>query len=307
MSEAVNQSVSTSKGLLQVMRNRPLFYFFVLSYAFSWLISLPYVLSVWGILPGDYTIGFALKQWGGPALAGIIMASIVEGRTGRLNLRHRIRDLRAGWQWYLFILLGIPALILLGVVIQPGARAGFQGFTGKAWVSYPIYFVIVFFGVGLPEEIGWRGFALPRMQLRFGPLRSSLLLGALWAFWHLLCFLLPDHGGGPDVSLVAFLINFSVFFLMVVALTLIFTWVFNGTHGSIFIASLLHAAIDTPQLVWLPLFLGVGASNSTKGETALNLAVLVVFGTLALLILILTRGRLGYQSNTTDCVGETCR
>jgi len=87
---------------------------------------------------------------------------------------------------------------------------------------------------------------------------------------------------------------------MVVALAIIFTWVFNCTQGSVFIASLLHAAIDTPQLVWLPLFLDVGASNSARGETSLNVAVFVVFGALALLILILTRGQLGYQPNTTD-------
>ena len=64
--------------------------------------------------------------------------------------------------------------------------------------------------------------------------------------------------------------------------------VFNHTQGSIFIATLLHASIDTPQLVWIPLFLAVG-------ETSINLAGLIAFGVPALLIVILTRGRLGYQ------------
>ena len=75
---------------------------------------------------------------------------------------------------------------------------------------------------------------------------------------------------------------------MVVALAIIFTWVFNHTRGSVFIATLLHASIDTPQLVWIPLFLAVGM-------TSLNLAALIGFGVPALLIVILTRGRLGYQ------------
>lgn len=90
-------------------------------------------------------------------------------------------------------------------------------------MSYPVSFVVVFFGAALPEEIGWRGFALPRMQPRYGPLWGTLLLGVLWAFWHLLYFLTPDHGGGPGTSLAPFLISFSVFFLMVVALAIIFT------------------------------------------------------------------------------------
>jgi len=79
-------SALISKSLRQVMRKHPLFFFFLLSYAFSWIISIPYVLSVWGILPGDYTIGLMLKQWMGPALAAIIMISIIEGRAGLLRL-----------------------------------------------------------------------------------------------------------------------------------------------------------------------------------------------------------------------------
>ena len=80
--------------------------------------------------------------------------------------------------------------------------------------------------------------------------------------------------------------NFAIFFLMVVALTIIFTWVYNYTQGSIFIASLVHTAIDAPQFVWVSLFLTVGQTNSAEGEAGLNLASLI-----------LTRGRLVYQSN----------
>jgi membrane protease YdiL (CAAX protease family) len=294
-SNAANETTSTSKGLQLAMRKHPLFFFFLLAYAFSWIISIPYVLSVWGLLPGDYTIIFMMKQWVGPALAGIIMTRIMEGSIDRLRLPKIFRQWRAGWQWYLFILLGIPALILLGIIIQPGALANFKGLTPTLPVSLLVNFALIFIGVGLPEEIGWRGFALPRMQPRYGPLRGTLLLGVLWAFWHLLYFLTPGHGGGPGAGLIPMLKNFSIFFLMVVAITIIFTWVFNHTRGSVFIAGLAHTAIDTPQLVWAPLFLAVGASNSTAGETGLDLALLITFGALALLILILTRGRLGYQ------------
>jgi len=83
---------------------------------------------------------------------------------------------------------------------------------------------------------------------------------------------------------------------MVVAISIIFTWVFNHTRGSILIASLVHAAIDTPQLVWVPLFLEVG-------ETSLDLALLSTFGVLALLIVIMTRGRLGYQPGQEQPMG----
>ncbi|MGE5461886.1 MAG: CPBP family intramembrane glutamic endopeptidase [Syntrophothermus sp.] len=289
------QSKTASRSLGQLLREHPLFSFFFLSYAFSWIISLPYVLSIWGVMPGNYMLGLIFKQWVGPALAGIVMTLLIEGKAGLRTFRRRWWQWRAGWQWYLFILLGVPGLILLGIVIQPGALAHFQGLPPHLLVNYLVYFVIVFFGVGLPEEIGWRGFALPRMQPRYGPLRATLLLGVLWAGWHLLFFLMPDHGGGPGTDPAALLKNFSIFFVMVMAMSIVFTWVFNHTRGSVFIASLVHTAIDVPQLVWVPLFLQVGTSNSTSGETGLDLALLVTFGVLALLIVILTRGHLGYQ------------
>jgi uncharacterized protein len=229
-------------------------------------------------------------------LAAIIMTRITEGKAGMLRLRQRIKQWRFGWQWYLFILLGIPALILLGVIIQPAARASFQGLTSRLLVSYPVYFVVVCFAVGLPEEVGWRGFALPRMQPRYGPLWGTLLLGVLWVFWHLPRFLLPEHGGGPGTSFATFLTSFSYFFLMVMAMAIIFTWVFNHTRGSIFTAILAHAAVDTPQLVWIPLFLAVD-------ETRFDLAILIGLVVPALMILILTRGRLGYQPGQEQPLG----
>jgi uncharacterized protein len=294
-SKASGQRVAPFSSLQQVMRQHPLFFFFVMSYAFSWIIVIPYVLSVWGILKGDYTIAYILKPFVGPALAAIIMTLITDGKEGLHRLRQRLDQRRAGWQWYLLILLGIPALILLGIVIQPGTLASFQGLAPSLLVTYPLYFVVVFFGVAWPEEIGWRGFALPRMQPRYGPLRGTLLLGVLWCFWHLPYFLTPAHGGGPGTAFATYLTSFSYFFLMVMAIAIIFTWIFNHTGGSIFIANVAHAAIDTPQLVWIPLFLAVD-------EASMNLATLVAFGVPALLILILTRGRLGYEPSREEAL-----
>jgi membrane protease YdiL (CAAX protease family) len=277
------------RNLTQVMRQHPLLFFFLMAYAFSWIMLIPYVLSVWGILPGDYTFTFVLNPFVGPTLAAFIMTGLTEGKAGIARLRLRIKQWRAGWQWYVFILLGIPVMLLIGVVVMPGALASFQGLKPLILVSYPITFLAVFFGGGpLGEEIGWRGFALPRLQARFGPLGGTLLLGILWVFWHLPHFLTPAQGGGPGTGLATFVTNFPIFTLMVLAMAIIFTWVFNHTRASIFTAILTHAGINTPQLVWIPLFAALGV-------TSMNLAALVGFGVPALLIVILTRGRLGYQ------------
>ncbi len=291
-SKASTQSTSGSRSLQQWMQEHPLFSFFFMAYAFSWIINIPFMLSDWGILPKAtlYTIVFALHTFG-PTLAAYIMFRITEGKEGWLNLRSRLRQLRAGWQWYVFILLGIPAVMLLGMLVLPGAAASFQGLPQYFLVRYPFLFILIFFGGGpLGEEIGWRGFALPRMQSRYGALRATLLLGVLWTFWHLPEFLTSAQKGGASTVLSAFYINLPIFFLLVMALAIIFTWVFNHTGGSVFIAILLHASFDTFGSTVQPLF-------SAPIVTSTNLPFAIGNLVLALLILILTRGRLGYQPN----------
>jgi membrane protease YdiL (CAAX protease family) len=158
-------------------------------------------------------------------------------------------------------------------------------------VSYPILYVITFFGGGpLGEEIGWRGFALPRMQPRLGPLWGTLLLGVLWSCWHLPDFLTASKGGGQGAGWMLFLTNFPVFFLAVISLAVMMTWIFNHTGGSIFIAILAHTSVNVLEVVLIPRYL-------TLDEISLHRAILIAFSVPAILILILTRGRLGYQPN----------
>lgn len=262
-----------------------------MAYAFSWITLIPYILSVWGILPKFFSFTFYLNTFLGPTLAAFIMTSITEGKAGVLRLLRRYIQWRAGWQWYLFILLGIPALLVLGIMVLPGALASFHGLPPLFLVKYAVSFVLILIlGGALGEEPGWRGFALPRMQPRYGPLWGTLLLGVLWACWHLPHFLTPAQGGGPGTSFATFLTNFPIFLCSVILLAIIFTWVFNHTRGSLFIAILLHASIDTSSGL-VPLF----PAPIMTIMTGTNLAALIGFGVPALLIVILTRGRLGYQ------------
>ena len=198
--------------------------------------------------------------------------------------------MRVGWQWYAFILLGVPALMLFGISVLPGALASFQGFPPHFEITYLVTFIaIFFFGGPLGEEPGWRGFALPRIQSRYGALRGTLFLGVMWTFWHLPDFLTSAQKGGPGKGLYPFYAGLPVFLLEVVALAIIFTWVFNNTKGSIFIALLLHASYNA--------FGSVQALFSAPIVTNTDLPFLIGTSVPALLILILTRGQLGYKSS----------
>jgi membrane protease YdiL (CAAX protease family) len=238
------------------------------------------------VLHGDYRIAFIIKSFG-PFAAALIVTGITERKEGVNRLRGRIRQWKAGWIWYLFALLAIPALFLAGLLIQPGAAVGFKGITPAVVIGYLVSFVVVAFGGGpLGEEPGWRGFALPRLQVVHGPLKGTLILALIWTCWHLPDFLTSAQGGGPGVPVTTLLVNFGLFLLLVTSIAILFTWLFNHTGGSILLAILAHASVNTPQVALVPLFPAVTI-------TMLNAGALIGFGAAAIMILVLTRGKLG--------------
>ncbi len=112
-------------------------------------------------------------------------------------------------------------------------------------LALPALLVIFLVGGPLAEEPGWRGFALPRLEERFGPLVGTLLLGTLWGLWHLPLFLFTPGYNGAGTGLVGISLPFLAFVIGEVALAVIFTWVFNNTHGSLLLTMLLHASANT--------------------------------------------------------------
>lgn len=269
------------------LQRHPLVSYFCLAYAISWILSIPFILSEWGILSGDFRPFFIVKSFG-PFLAAYILTGFLEGKDGVKRFRKSVRQWQTGWLWYLITLLVIPALLLGGILIQPGSLAGFKGITPLILVNYAVTYLVVFFGGGpLGEEPGWRGFALPRLQKQYGPLAGTLILSALWTCWHLPDFLTSAQGGGPGTGISAFLVNFPIFLALVTAIAVILTWIFNNTRGSVFLSILAHASVNTPQVVLVPLFPAVTT-------TRLNLAALIGFSLPAVVLLLVTHGRLGY-------------
>jgi membrane protease YdiL (CAAX protease family) len=280
-------------GLKHALLKHPLLSYFSLAYAIKYIFVIPLTLSTWGFYSGDWRTFFILSTFG-PFVGGVVMAYLSEGRAGLSRLWRRVRQWRVGWLWLLFIFVGVPALFLLAVAIVPGDLVGFslQGQSGVALAfSYVVFYVITWFGGGpLGEEVGWRGFALPRMLSRYGPLWGTLLLGVVHCFWHFEEFFTPNQGGGPGTGWTPFAIDLPLFLVLVMSFSIIMTWMFNHTRGSLFAAISYHPSWDAPQGALLPLFPAVGL-------TSLFLGMTTVFGVFALLLIILTRGRLAYNPN----------
>jgi uncharacterized protein len=286
---AAQQPDSAKEGLLA---RYPLVGFFVLAYAFSWLVWVPVALSQdgAGFLPFRSPISFSASvvfaSFAGPFLSAFIVTGITEGRAGLGRLLRRFVLWRVGFGWYLFALLGIPMLLVLGVICLPGAASSFQGLAALTrlpmpWLTLAVY---VLFHGPFGEEPGWRGFALPRLQRRYGPLVGSLILAPLWALWHLPVFWVPAWQFPPT------LFNIVMFVIASIPLTILMTWAFNNTKGSLVIAILVHMIFDLSFVIVNLLFIAPIVTD--YGST---LPIVIGCGAAALLVIALTRGRLGYQ------------
>jgi len=188
------QSMTLSNRLSHIMRRYPLFFYFLLAFGFTWT----YELTVYRIL---LTPGFSLREvlldlgfTLGPTLAAFVMTAVSQGRAGILQLLRRYILWRVGLRWYLLVLLGVPVLLLIAVLPLPGALSALRLPALTFWPTYLlIYLLFLVFEGPLGGEPGWRGFALPRLQQRSGPLVGSLLLGVLWGLWHLPLFFIPGR------------------------------------------------------------------------------------------------------------------
>jgi uncharacterized protein len=289
-SSSTSPALSEQRGLFAFMRRHPLFCYFFIAYALSWLGWLPFVLSQngLGLLPFHLPFVAILGGGLGPIGSGFLMTALTSGKAGVRQLLRRFLLWRVGVQWYLLAILGIPALLLLGVfLVVSGALTDFHfSLLFSTLLLYAGLFMLQMFISPLTEEPGWRGFALPRLQKRYGPLKGTLILGLLWAGWHFPLFLTPGYDGA-GTGFLGIAIPFAEFLVGIVAAAIIITWAFNHTKGSLLIAMMIHSAIDSFPLPLL--FPHMDISDH------LGMAGMISFSILALVLLAVTRGKLDYQ------------
>jgi membrane protease YdiL (CAAX protease family) len=213
----------------------PLTTFFALAYLLTWV-----------LLPFSRTsVVFSLLALCGPAAAALMTAAMC-GRTERSELWDRVSQWRARGYWYLLaLLLPLPISAL---------RSGMEyllGAPGPLQVQPISTLSMIVFVLVVGEEIGWRGFAMPRLTERVGWVHASLIIGSLWAFWHLPLFFMagmPQYGT-PFLPYIGYTIGLSV---ILSALTL-------STAGSVIIATLFHGAVNTFGIV------NVGTTPGLRG------------------------------------------
>lgn len=206
----------------------PLWSFFILTYALNITITITQLY----ILKMPQTRLVAFLQVLTPTISAVFLTALLGGKKEVYDLFSGFLRWKVSWRWYLaaFMMIGFP-LIIAGLYIllgnparglkpdaTPWSLAGLLGFT---LINGP-----------LSEEAGWRGFALPRLQEKFSALKSSLILGLLWAGWHIPFYFEPDYAekGMP----------LPIFMVVVTALAILFTWIYNNSGGSLLLTMLAH-------------------------------------------------------------------
>lgn len=245
MSNPARTSSTRASSLRSYVEKHTLPCFFILVFALTWLLQIVDALGSHGLLPVRVPLVMqVLLVAYMPTLAAVIMAALTGGRTEVKDLLRKLLIWKVELRWYLaavFIFAAICAsAVLLTKQVTDATLPLLSGQVASAgWAllfMLPALFLVTTLING--EELAWRGFALPRLQTRWSAGTSSLLLGTVWIMFHLPMWL--TYRGYPlDASAV---LSWSV---QLLGASVIFTWLFNNTRGSVLLAYLLHGSVNT--------------------------------------------------------------
>jgi membrane protease YdiL (CAAX protease family) len=286
------------------IKRHPVLSFFALTFAITWGL---FVLAVGG--PGgipatkeEFTtlpLLAILAVLVGPSVSGILLTGLVYGREGFRDLLARMTRWRVGARWYAVALLTAPLVFtaallplwLISPVFLPGI------FASEAKVSFVLMGIVVALIVGIFEELGWTGFAVPTLlKLRYGVLATGLIVGVLWGAWHLLfndIWASVATSGGLPPALFAVVWGLTFLAGQLVAYRVLMVWVYDRTGGSLLVAMLMHASYAASTFIINPLA-GPGAMSGAS-LLVYSLASAAATWVVVAMLAVATRGHLSRQ------------
>jgi membrane protease YdiL (CAAX protease family) len=221
---------------MSLVKRHPIITFFVLTYALSWILESPLVFLRDSVTDTQGLVLILLAS-NVPSVLAIVLTAVVLGRGSLRKLLARLVIWRVNPLWYLVVV--VPAVLAGGMVAFNALLGGPAISVDATLLSAAILLAFMIFpGSALGEEIGWRGYALPRLQTRMSALSASFLLAPIWALWHLPLWLTGVPGRTPLI--------YAGFLVSAFGLSVLLTWVYNSTGGSLLLVVLLHATINLP-------------------------------------------------------------
>ena len=198
-----------------------------------------------GLLPLVFLAMFA-----GPAVGGLLLMGVVSGKAGFRDLLSRLLTWRVAARWYAVALLAAPLLML--AVLLPLSLTSPEFLPGIFTSDDKVFLLVIGLAAGLItglcEELGWTGFVIPRLRLRYGVVTTGLIVGLLWGAWHFPLFSGGDLSGALSLALFLPVQLFS----FLPAYRVLMVWVYDRT-GSLLVAMLMHASLTASTLILQPL------------------------------------------------------
>ena len=224
------------------IRKHSLASYFIVAYAASWSVAVPLALQAQGVTAQRLPWSFHYLTAFGPAIAAFVIARLLRSPSGTSRSGDPQPAMRSLVWWAIGygspLLLFAIAQIAARVVGQPSPAWSTLGqisfLPNLGWWAWELWFITS----GCGEELGWRGFALPRLQQTHSAMTSTLLLAFAWAGWHLPAFFyVPSYMAmGPQIV--------PAFFLGILAGAIVLTWLYNSSRGSVLAAALWHASFN---------------------------------------------------------------
>ncbi len=227
------------------MKEHTLITYFALAYVISWSIEIPIALVTQGILQVQFPYAIHYLASFGPLAAAFLGAGLGAGGTGIRKLLSGVVRWRVGAGYWLAA-VGFPvAFFTLSAVVTRVLQGDWPDFALLGKTDYLPYLgfagalAVWLFSYGLGEEVGWRGFALPHLQRYLSARTSSLILGCIWAFWHLPAFFYRD-----TYVKMGLLVGFPMLLVSVTFGSIFLTWLYNSTGGSTLLAIVFHGVFN---------------------------------------------------------------
>jgi membrane protease YdiL (CAAX protease family) len=226
------------------VRQNSILSYILLAYGITWMIALPLVLSYHGLIAIEVPFALHYILPFGPLLSALIVTLVVRGSDGFREILSRMSKWKVKPIWFLIALFSVWILYLVSgaIVVSMGQPWPDLSLFGDVlylpYLTFAGAWLLWVFTFGIGEETGWRGFLLPRLQVKHGPIIASLLVGIFWAGWHVPMFLYNEN-------LIAMGLTGTIFWVIGLMFgSVLLTWLYNSSEGSILMTALWHGTYN---------------------------------------------------------------
>ena len=277
-----NRQNSLRESDASIIKRNQVVLFFIFALVVSSVFAIPLLLSIYKVIPVELPGVLGLIAALGSSIAAVIVASLSDGKTELRKLWGGLKKWRVHPLWYLFAIFSNTAMILLAMGLFALFGGSFPSISEKLPQLLPIA-VFLTIQAGLGEEIGWRGFATPKLQERFSGLAAIFIVSGVWLVWHIPLFFVPEGLQANIWDKIGFLPAVAFYGINLIAQSILYTWSYNSTGGSVLMPIFLHGSLN-----WSAWFLSM---NDIQSIGMIPIVLFLIIEVVVAIIIVIVSGK----------------